>query len=217
MKKKLLSIVVTVVMMVSCVSEAGAVFVDGSATNGEGVVNNVLTYEELFNNDAVLIYDVEKEEDDTIIASSPTNGDGEIKQVIVVDTDLMPLTSYTDVELPANSVMYFSGEWVSDVLLTVIYKPTNVAIYYGMAEKNDGTGNHYANRATGGTGSATISLPSREWLYPYLANGNSKTVYVDFVYTYTVDLRMQNENPDEPLATEEMIGNMAEENRWQQL
>ena len=47
MKKKLFSVVVAVAMMVSCVCEASAVFVDKSVTNGEGKIDNVLTYEEL--------------------------------------------------------------------------------------------------------------------------------------------------------------------------
>ena len=175
MKKKLFSVVVAVAMMVSCVCEASAVFVDKSVTNGEGKIDNVLTYEELLNNDATLVYDVEEDENPTPISSSPTNGNGEIKHVIVVDTDLMPLTSYTDIELPPNSVMYFAGESVSD----------------GLAVNNDGTGNHYPYKATGGGGGASFSSSSGyEYLYPYLANGNSKTVYADFVYTITIDLRM---------------------------
>lgn len=43
MKKKLLSMVVAVAMVVSCVCEASAAFVDESATNGEGRIDNVLT------------------------------------------------------------------------------------------------------------------------------------------------------------------------------
>ena len=191
MKKKLFSVVVAVAMMVSCVCEASAVFVDKSVTNGEGKIDNVLTYEELLNNDATLVYDVEEDENPTPISRSPTNGNGEIKHVIVVDTDLMPLTSYTDIELPPNSVMYFAGESVSDALMSVTYKPTNVSIYYGLAVNNDGTGNHYPYKATGGGGGASFSSSSGyEYLYPYLANGNSKTVYADFVYTITIDLRM---------------------------
>ena len=160
MKKKLFSVVVAVAMMVSCVCEASAVFVDKSVTNGEGKIDNVLTYEELLNNDAALVYDVEEDENPTPISSSPTNGNGDIKHVIVVDTDLMPLTSYTDIELPPNSVMYFAGESVSDALMSVTYKPTNVSIYYGLAVNNDGTGNHYPYKATGGGGGASFSSSS---------------------------------------------------------
>lgn len=57
MKNKLLSIVVAVAMMVSCVCEASAAFVndtiiDGSPTSGEGRIDNVLPDEELLNNDS---------------------------------------------------------------------------------------------------------------------------------------------------------------------
>ena len=61
MKNKLLSIVVAVAMMVSCVCEASAAFVndtiiDGSPTSGEGRIDNVLPDEELLNNDSTFTF-----------------------------------------------------------------------------------------------------------------------------------------------------------------
>lgn len=35
----------------------------------------------------------------------------------------MPLTSYTDIEVPANTVIYFTSEWIQTINMSVSYKP----------------------------------------------------------------------------------------------
>lgn len=102
--KKLLSTVLTVAIMVSCMCGASAASADlyGSLTNGEGRIDNVLTYEEwLSNEEEMTVFSHDDEENGTFIGNSMTNGNGEIKHIIVIDTDVMPFTSHKDVELPA--------------------------------------------------------------------------------------------------------------------
>lgn len=121
---------------------------------------------------------------------SPTNGTGKIDNVIVVDLDVMPLTSYTDIEVPANTVIYFTSEWIQTINMSVSYKPKNLDLYYGIALYNTGSGNHWANCATGGSGSAKIVPGKTKSYYLYLANGNDKVIYADVTYTVTGTLSL---------------------------
>lgn len=126
---------------------------------------------------------ISAEVQETILSDSPTNGEGRIDHVIVLDADIMPLISYTDIEVPANSVIYFTSAYLTTITMSVDYKPSNLTLYYGISKNNDGTGNHWANSATGGSGSATITPGSSRTYYLYLANGNDKVMYVDVDYT----------------------------------
>lgn len=128
----------------------------GSMTNGKGeighiILNDVLPEEEKLSTKSSASPDTEM-----VISDSPTNGNGEIKHIIVIDSEVMPLATYKDYELPANTAVFFAGESVTSAKMSVEYMPTNLDLYYGLGTKPDGSGTHYANRATGGSGSTTI-------------------------------------------------------------
>lgn len=121
----------------------------------------------------------------------PTNGDGQINHVYTVDMSVMPLTSYTDIEVPANSVAYLNVEYFTSITMSVSYTPSSLELYYGIARDNTGSGNHWANLATGGSGSTTITPGSTRNYYLYLANPNSEPITVDLTYTAITSLSLE--------------------------
>lgn len=123
-------------------------------------------------------------------ANTPTNGDGQIDHIIVLNADLMLRTSYTNLEVPANTAIYFTSEYLTTITMSVSYMPSNLTLYYGISRYNNGSGNHWANSATGGSGSATITPGTTRSYYLYLANGNSKVMYVDVNYTALASMKL---------------------------
>lgn len=193
--KKIMAAALATVLVLSCSMVAFAVQrEESSPTGGDGRIDNII-----FDDSTAATEQSEpeiaitKENTGTVIVDSPTNNMGEIKNIIVVDAGIMPLGSYTDYEVPANTAVFFAGENVTRATMSVSYKPTNVDLYFGLGTKSDGTGTHYANKATGGSGSATITPAKTTFLYPYLANGTSKVIYADFDYTIVTALRSEGE------------------------
>ena len=109
---------------------------------------------------------------------------------LTLNADLMSRTSYTNLEVPANTVIYFTSEYLTTITMSVSYMPSNLTLYYGISRYNNGSGNHWANSATGGSGSATITPGTTRSYYLYLANGNSKVMYVDVNYTALASLKL---------------------------
>lgn len=168
----------------------------GSMTNGKGEIDHIILNDVLPEEEKLSTKSSASPDTEMVISDSPTNGNGEIKHIIVIDSEVMPLATYKDYELPANTAVFFAGESVTSAKMSVEYMPTNLDLYYGLGTKPDGSGTHYANRATGGSGSTTIRPSKTTFLYPYLANGNSKTMYVDFSYTITTAVRAAQENDE---------------------
>ena len=168
----------------------------GSMTNGKREIDHIILNDVLPEEEKLSTKSSASPDTEMVISDSPTNGNGEIKHIIVIDSEVMPLATYKDYELPANTAVFFAGESVTSAKMSVEYMPTNLDLYYGLGTKPDGSGTHYANRATGGSGSTTIRPSKTTFLYPYLANGNSKTMYVDFSYTITTAVRAAQENDE---------------------
>lgn len=200
--KKILSLAIVATMILSCTATAFAApsMVD-SPTNGEGQIDNII-----FDEFAVSDEETEglqayaNDEAVAVFSDSPTNNDGVIENIIVVDTDIMPMTSFTDYEVPARTVVLFAGQYLTYANMSVSYKPTNVDLYYGLADSDNGTGGYYANRATGGSGSATVTPRTTSTYYPYLANGTDKAIYADFEYSCVIALRAAQEDGENGIA-----------------
>lgn len=185
--KKFVSLVLTLVLSMSIMSiPASAIWETESPTGNEGNIFNVIFDDGIqAKQNRPAANDVVTGE--TILTNTPTNGEGRIDRIVVVDLDATPLASYEEYELPANTAVFFAAEAISSIDMSVDYVPSNLDLYYGIGTKSDGTGNHWANKATGGSGSASICPDNNRCrnYYPYLANGNSKTMYVDFSYSAT--------------------------------
>lgn len=128
----------------------------GSMTNGKGEIDHIILNDVLPEEEKLSTKSSASPDTEMVISDSPTNGNGEIKHIIVIDSEVMPLATYKDYELPANTAVFFAGESVTSAKMSVEYMPTNLDLYYGLGTKPDGSGTHYANRATGGSGSTTI-------------------------------------------------------------
>lgn len=122
---------------------------------------------------------------------SPTNGTGQINHVYTVDMGVMPLTSYTDIEVPANTVVYLKVEYLTSITMSVSYAPSSLDLYYGIARENNVNSNHWPNLATGGNGSTTITPGSTRNYYLYLANMNSEPITADLTYTAITSLSLE--------------------------
>lgn len=182
--KKLISFVLALVLSVGIVSApAYAVSPEVSTTGNAADISDFIVAE----------YSVAESSDasisDDILANTPTNGDGQIDHIIVLNADLMSRTSYTNIEVPANTVIYITSVYLTGITMSVNYMPSNLTLYYGISIYNNGTGNHWANSATGGSGSATITPGITRYYYLYLANGNSKVMYVNLTYDAYASLK----------------------------
>ena len=130
------------------------------------------------------------EENTTTLTDSPTNGDGQIDNIIVLDLNIMPMSSYTDIEVPAHTAVYFTSKYFTSITMSVEYMPSNLTLHYGISNSSTGTGNHWANVATGGSGSATITPGNTRTYYLYVANGNDKVIYADVTYNAITAISM---------------------------
>lgn len=117
------------------------------------------------------------------ISESPSNGEGQINHILMVDMDVMPLASYDDIEVPANTAIYLKKEFLTSITMSISYTPSGLNLYYGIARENTGNGNHWPNLATNGSGSTTITPGSTRYYYLYLANTNSEAITADLTYT----------------------------------
>ena len=181
--KKVVSIALTLALSASmmCFSASAAALTTTPTGNQEDISH-------------VVIYDIDQakmehlaatnlETLETVMANTPTNGEGKIENVMVINLDVMPMATLKDVEVPAKTAVFFTSEYLTRITMSVEYMPTNLDLFFGIGTKSDGTGNHWTNKATGGRGSAVITPNASGWYYPYLANGNDKVMYVDFSYT----------------------------------
>lgn len=187
--KKLISFVLALVLSVGIVSApAYAASPEVSATGNAADTSDfiVAEYSVAESSEASLSDDMQRR----ILANTPTNGDGQIDNIIVLNADLMLRTSYTNLEVPANTAIYFTSEYLTTITMSVSYMPSNLTLYYGISRYNNGSGNHWANSATGGSGSATITPGTTRSYYLYLANGNSKVMYVDVNYTALASMKL---------------------------
>lgn len=187
--KKLISFVLALVLSVGIVSApAYAASPEVSATGNAADTSDfiVAEYSVAESSEASLSDDMQRR----ILENTPTNGDGQIDHIIVLNADLMLRTSYTNLEVPANTAIYFTSEYLTTITMSVSYMPSNLTLYYGISRYNNGSGNHWANSATGGSGSATITPGTTRSYYLYLANGNSKVMYVDVNYTALASMKL---------------------------
>lgn len=213
-KKRSISLVLVFSLSISLLcGAAAATSVESSPTGNPDDITNVIfnTVPEAESSAAVAA-DVEEE---TVVTDSPTNGEGRIDNVIVIDSEVMPLGNYTDIEVPANTAVFFASEYLTQITMSVEYMPSNLDLYYGIGTKSDGTGNHWANKATGGSGSVVIAPGTTKSYYPYLANGNSKVMYVDFSYYAIASIGTDANDMESVMAmaasSQEMIGTVVEE------
>ena len=181
--KKLVSIALILALSASMLSfSASATALTTTPTSNQEDISHVTVYD-IDKAEMECLAATNLETMERVMANTPTNWEGKIENVMLINLDVMPMATLTDVEVPANTAVFFTSEYMTRVTMSVEYMPTNLDLYFGIGTKSDGTGNHWANKATGGSGSAVITPNTSGWYYPYLANGNDKVMYVDFSYT----------------------------------
>lgn len=183
--KKIFTVALSIVLCVSMLfTSAAAMVVDSPLENEGQTKRNILNYD-----DSQLYKTILYSEDENL-ADIFTNGEGRIDHIIIIsdDSGIMPL--YSDVEVPANTAVFFEQKEFTRVDMSVEYKPTNLTLYYGIANSNSDHPSYVLDEtATGGSGRSIITPRRTGRYYPYVANPNNKVIYADVVCLCILDLR----------------------------
>jgi len=182
--KKIFTVALSVVLCVSMLfTSAAAAVVESPIENEEKTKKNILNFEDSQHYKTILYSENEN------LADIFTNGEGRIDRIIIIDdSEIMPL--YSDVEVPANTAVFFDQKEFTKIDMSVEYMPTNLTLYYGIASSNTShPANVWEKKATGGSGRSTITPSRTGKYYPYVANPNSKVMYADVTCLCFIDLR----------------------------